>query len=178
MIRWAHKEKVNPKDPEGCGTPVCVIVDAKPTRFSSLCALTAFLGETALQRQFFMVQKGDCADASMTGTANYCAEYVYQLLAVDGIGHDWHWGSKPSDACASCQSDQENCCQTICMAWDGRARTFPSVCHAMELLHARTDVVVALFALGGCKQLLSKDTCLYTEWFDIDEPCQVRREVS
>ena len=53
-----------PSDPEGCGTPVCALVDARPKRFASMCALVRFLRENSLQRQFFMVQKGDCADAS------------------------------------------------------------------------------------------------------------------
>ena len=30
------------------------------------------------------------------------------------------------------------------------------------------------FFSGDCQDLLRKDTCLFTEWFDIDEPCKVK----
>ena len=31
--RWEHKEGVDPKDPEGCGTPVCAAIDGRPKRW-------------------------------------------------------------------------------------------------------------------------------------------------
>jgi hypothetical protein len=34
-------------------------------------------------------------------------------------------------------------------------------------------MVWMIFALGDCEQLLSAESCTYTEWFDIDEPCKV-----
>ena len=46
----------------------------------------------------------------------------------------------------------------------------------MRVLHSRTDVVVVTVALGDCGELLAPDAALYTEWFDIDEPCKVRFE--
>ena len=64
VARWDHREKVDPSDPEGCGTPVCSLIDARPKRFESLCGLARHVQEKSLKRQFFTVQKGDCADAS------------------------------------------------------------------------------------------------------------------
>ena len=32
VSRWEHKERVDPRDPEGCGTPVCTLIDGRPKR--------------------------------------------------------------------------------------------------------------------------------------------------
>ena len=49
---------------EGCGFPVCAIVDSKPKRFRSLCRLVQYMKDENLVRRVLHVQKGDCADAS------------------------------------------------------------------------------------------------------------------
>lgn len=55
---------INPKDVAGCGNPVCVLVDSIPRRFPSLCSFLTYLSSFERVRQFYFVQKGDCADAS------------------------------------------------------------------------------------------------------------------
>ena len=97
---------------------------------------------------------------------------------VEGTGHSWHWGSRPNDGCAGCRADAAGtrCNQRVCLALDGHANTYDNVCEAMRVLHSRTDVVVVTVALGDCGELLAPDAALYTEWFDIDEPCKVRFE--
>ena len=62
--RWEHKEKIDPGDADHCGYPVCVLIDQRPKRFSSMCKFIGYLKINNLDRQFFHVQKGDCADAS------------------------------------------------------------------------------------------------------------------
>ena len=94
-------------------------------------------------------------------------------FAVEGLGHSWHWGSRPNDGCAGCRADAGGCGQRVCVALDGAANAYESVCAAMDALHGRTDAVVALFALGDCAELLAPEAALYTEWFDVDEPCKV-----
>ena len=62
--RWEHKVNLDPREPEGCGYPVCVIVDARPKRFVSLCNFTAWAEEMGLTRRVFELQKGGCEDVS------------------------------------------------------------------------------------------------------------------
>ena len=96
------------------------------------------------------------------------------LLLVEGLGHDRHWGSKPNDGCSGCRADA-GCNQRVCVGADGVANTRANVCEALDALHGRTDVVVALVALGNCGEMLNSEAALYTEWFDIDEPCKVNK---
>ena len=62
--RWDHKEKIDPSDNPHCGFPVCAMIDQRPKRFSSMCKFLGHLKVNNLDRRFFHVQKGDCADAS------------------------------------------------------------------------------------------------------------------
>ena len=58
---WAHQEY---KDEKGCGYPICVLIDAKPVRFRSLCRFMKFIKEENLEFRMFHFQKGDCITAS------------------------------------------------------------------------------------------------------------------
>ena len=62
--RWEHKAKLDPGEPDGCGYPVCAIVDGRPKRFVSLCNFTAWMEEMGLTRRVFELQKGGCEDVS------------------------------------------------------------------------------------------------------------------
>lgn len=152
--RWEHREKISQNDPDGCGYPICVRMDARPTRFTSLCNFTAFLLNKNLVKQLFHIQKGDCADA------------------IEGRGHDFPWGKKAKDDCNRCYKT-DFCQQTLCVASpeDNKARTFESVCRTMEYIHDQRQVITLHVGLGKCKDLLNPNVGLYTEWFDIDEPC-------
>ena len=55
---------VESDDNPACGFPVCVLIDQRPKRFSSMCKFLGYLTLNNLDRRFFHVQKGDCADAS------------------------------------------------------------------------------------------------------------------
>jgi len=58
----------------------------------------------------------------------------------------------------------------VCLNVAGAARSFSDVCAAMDYLGAKTEAVVVAVGLGDCKELYG--SCLYTEWFDLDEPCK------
>merc|ERR1719402_1660506 len=47
-------------DPQGCGNPICVVLDQKPRRFPSLCQFRKWLLETSRDCQINFIQKGDC----------------------------------------------------------------------------------------------------------------------
>lgn len=149
--RWEYRSGLDPEDVDGCGSPVCANIDSRPIRFRSWCHLAKWMMANEHIRRFLHIQKGDCADA------------------IEGKGHDWNWGSNPG-ACESCQASV-GCREKVCIAAKGVATTFTNICEAMKVTHAATDVVTILFALGDCENLLTEQSCLYTEWFDIDEPC-------
>ena len=70
----------------------------------------------ALERQFFTVQKGDCADASEERVPHrVCRKksdnFMGFFFKVEGNGFDWHWGSNPSD-CGACKEEQ-GCAQKV-----------------------------------------------------------------
>ncbi|TRY69476.1 hypothetical protein TCAL_03259 [Tigriopus californicus] len=151
--RWEHRSGLDPEDVDGCGSPVCANVDGRPKRFRSWCNLATWMMANEHIRRFLHIQKGDCADA------------------IEGKGHDWNWGSNPG-SCERCQASV-GCREKVCIAAKGVATTYTSICEAMKASYADTDVVTILFALGDCENLLNEQSlgCLYTEWFDIDEPC-------
>ena len=49
---------------QGCGNPICVILDKKPVRFSSVCQFVNFLCNNNRRQQVNFIQKGDCYDIS------------------------------------------------------------------------------------------------------------------
>ncbi len=64
VLRWDHKERLDESEPEGCGFPVCALVDSRPKRFVSLCALAGWMREQGLERRVLELQKGGCEDVS------------------------------------------------------------------------------------------------------------------
>ena len=81
---------------------------------------------------------------------------VILAIPVEQKGHDWEWGTKAEDLCQAC-TNHEGCKQKICVASEGFARTFESVCTAMEEYHDKKQIVTILIALGDCADLLSVD---------------------
>ena len=150
--RWEHKVKIYAKDVDGCGTPICVNIDARPKRFESLCRFVSYLKTDCIKRQFYQIQKGDCADA------------------IEGKGFDRVWGEMPKDECKTCLNN-DICNTKICLGFNGKAKTFNCVCEAMKTLHDQKDVVLAYIAMGDCSEVFNPQSCLFTEWFDVDEPC-------
>jgi hypothetical protein len=155
VARYPYKEGINQKEPAGCGRPVCAIIDARPVRFSSLCQLFSYMKERGLVRRILHIQKGDCADA------------------IDDNGKDWPWSNNPSGNCNECLGDKEVCGQEICVASnkDSLARTFKSVCNFLEKYHDAKDIRTLHVGLGKCSGLFGEGKLLFTEWFDVDEPC-------
>ena len=49
---------------KGCGNPICVILDKKPVRFTSICQFINYLCNNNRQKQVNFIQKGDCYDIS------------------------------------------------------------------------------------------------------------------
>ena len=193
MKRWEHKVKLDPGEPDGCGYPVCAIVDARPKRFVSLCNFTAWAAEEGLTRRVFELQKGGCEDVSeLKGDLNLPQGGVQmQTLfpAVEGKGLDRRW-APPLRRC-DC-GGHAGCEQPVCINDNGGAKFFPSVCRALRYLGPRKRVKVISLGLGKCKPLYSGElqvrpvprpcgvkrlphyscpACIYTEWFDLDEPC-------
>ena len=46
----------------------------------------------------------------------------------------------------------------ICLAIDGKAKTYDSVCEAMKELNDQKDVVTIMVSMGVCADLLSKES--------------------
>ena len=70
---------------QGCGNPVCVVIDQKPRRFKSLCSFIKFVKPRGDQMNF--IQKGDCYDISK----RHCKKKSIQNLFPDWvIFHTFH----------------------------------------------------------------------------------------
>ena len=64
VARFPYKEGIQRDEPDGCGRPVCALIDTRPMRFSSLCQLVKTMSDEGHYHRILHVQKGDCADAS------------------------------------------------------------------------------------------------------------------
>ena len=69
---------------------------------------------------------------------------------VENKGHEWIWGDKVED-CKAC-SAADGCKDKVCVAADGYAQTFPSVCEALKVFGDKKDLVTMYWALGDCKE--------------------------
>merc|ERR1712037_371167 len=154
IARYSYKEGIIPGEPEGCGRPVCAIIDSRPIRFASLCQLFNHMTNEGMYSRVLHIQKGDCADA------------------IEHEGKNWPWSSKPN-SCRECESHAP-CNKPICVATQRGEKTFAmtykSICRFLEKFHDATNEVTLHVGLGSCMNLFGKAP-LYTEWFDIDEPC-------
>ena len=78
------------------------------------------------------------------------------FISVEHKGFDWPWGNGKQE-CDKC-SEHSGCNQTVCVGYEGKAKTFESVCEAMNELHDKKEVITILIALGECANLLTKDS--------------------
>lgn len=148
--RWPHQERLDPNEPMGCGFPVCAMVDMKPIRFQSLCNFTGWMRQEGHVRRIIEVQKGGCEDA------------------IESVGLDRDWAEQVVEQC-QCGS-HEGCNTPICLNDNGHAKSFPNTCSAVQYLKGKTQQTLIAIGLGSCRDLYS--ACLFTEWFDFDEPCR------
>ena len=63
-----------------CGRPVCAIIDARPKRFRSLCALFNYMKDESLHHRILHVQKGDCAAASKTRLKRLTVRRIFSVI--------------------------------------------------------------------------------------------------
>lgn len=112
------------------------------------------------------------------------------MLQVEGKGLDRPWGPSPHPKKCDC-GKHDGCKQPVCINDNGLAKSFPTVCNAVMYLHKRKKLKLIAIGLGECKTIYSCKkkkqnclmkyiqnltlfvlACLYTEWFDLDEPCK------
>jgi len=155
---WSHQP--HKKDPPGCGNPICVLIDARPERFKSMCQFVHYLEDNNLHRRMFHIQKGDC------------------LNAIAKKSKNWAWGDKAS--CSEYSGEDQKYDIPLCLVDIGekRAHHFDNTCKAMKYLSKREKAQSLYLGIEDrgspdqCKSLLkNRQVYLKTEWFDIDEPC-------
>ncbi|CAB4055362.1 unnamed protein product [Lepeophtheirus salmonis] len=149
--RWKYERQKGQS--EGCGYPICVLLDGIPWRFKSLCDFIHHL-EISNQdhiRRIFQIQKGDCADA------------------IDGLGWKNPWKEKET-SCHTCRED-EYCNTKVCWVNDNHSTTYENICSLLSNLSHHT--ISGWIGIGECEGFFSRGSCINTEWFDIDYPCGV-----
>ena len=72
------------------------------------------------------------------------------------------------NGCNKCRKNKE-CNKKVCVNDNGHAKSFNNTCEANKyLMKQPKSLELVSFALGDCKELYSQ--CLYTEWFNLDDP--------
>merc|ERR1712064_54710 len=149
-----HIEGLRPEDAPGCGFPICTIVDMRVKSFKSMCHLVEWMVDTSKFRQVFEIQKGSCIDT----------------IKKRKTPRIKPWATKPSDEdCKKCSEDK-TCNRTVCVNDKGHAKSFSNFCEAnlyLSNLEPKKTQLLAI-ALGECKSLYKG--CIFTEWFDLDNP--------
>merc|ERR1719402_256769 len=184
-------------DPQGCGNPICVVLDQKPRRFPSLCQFRKWLLETSRDCQINFIQKGDC----------------YEIIDGNGKKNEKQPWTEPlpddnyNDICEGCRNDT-NCRSKVTFNIDlqsllegqssakggptyqkdddeeegarlvGVPVEFDNICEAMKYFSKRENLNINTQVIGfGHKQKhvllpLQGEQCLWTEWFDFESPCR------
>merc|ERR1711962_83840 len=159
---WAHKP--NEKAGPGCGNPICVLIDARPERFKSMCDFIHYIDDNKLRYRMFHIQKGDC------------------YTAIQGKGHKYEWGKDESCGDYGQGSNYGKYDVPLCLVdiAEERAHHFDNPCKAMKYLAHRKEAITLYLGIGDrdatdqCQHLLkNKKLYMRTEWFDIDEPCVI-----
>jgi len=172
---YRYKERLG-KEPVGCGYPVCVEVDMRLKRFTSMCAFSKWMKEGNHQNRVFMVQKGDCGH--IIENKEPARSYRKKPWAKN-FGRKKKGSPPPWKACHK----HDGCNTEICLNDDGVAKTFPNVRQAMLYMkngyrrgsyyqkkrRAMRELNVIAVGLGNCADLYQKG-CINTEWFDLDDP--------
>ena len=75
---------------QGCGNPVCVVIDSKPRRFQSVCKFIEFIEGTDRDKMMHFLQKGDCYDISIA----VCSLILILLTPIFQLTVKEHWKSR------------------------------------------------------------------------------------
>merc|ERR1719402_702145 len=182
-------------DPQGCGNPICVVLDQKPRRFPSLCQFRKWLLETSRDCQINFIQKGDCYEIiDGNGKKNEKQPWTEDLPddnyndICEGCRNDTYCRSKVTfnidlqsllEGQSSAKGgptyqkddDEEEGARLV-----GVPVEFDNICEAMKYFSKRENLNINTQVIGfGHKQKrdllpLQGDQCLWTEWFDFDTP--------
>jgi len=171
----------------GCGYPVCVVLDKRPMRFKSICALIGHLSIENRLKQMNYIQKGDC----------------YDIISGNADNSTWTTPEVQPD-CSKCLED-ENCKREIVLNIDissvldgessgyggkkfdprdekrmaGVPMEFSNVCEAMIFIGKNPNINMKTKLIGLIAGKLNDviplksgtDACVWTEWFNTDDPC-------
>jgi len=186
---WDHKPQEG--EIQGCGNPICVVIDRKVRRFKSVCKYSKFVCDESRKNQMNFIQKGDC----------------YDIIDGDGAEKEpWTPPDLDLGDCEACKKD-EYCGKKVTVNIDlknivmgessaygssdfneqnaqsgrmvGVPIEFSNICQLMKFMKSRENLNIKTqvigIALGAKKEIfpLDKDSrsCLWTEWFDHDTPC-------
>merc|ERR1711915_667350 len=159
---FPHEEFMD-EEGMGCGNPVCVIIDAKPRRFRSLCQMAKFLRmNNRAEKYINFVQKGDCYDIIDNGDRQ----------SGKGGADDKSWINAAPQGCERCMQDKD-CNQHVVLIIDimsvlkgvSSAPGGPIFNPNLEGAKKKSGLPFEYFNPAG------GDTCLWTEYFDMDTPC-------
>merc|ERR1719431_351806 len=186
---FAHQARSEKEEPKGCGNPVCVVIDRKPRRFESLSSFNRFMGEERPGDQINFVQKGDCYDI-IENDGGRTKPWVdpspaLQMEDCERCRKDIYCGKE-----IVINVDLSSIIIGMSSAFGGDLfhpetnkrmagvpMEFRSVCDAMLFFQVRNNLNIKTQILGyglGTKLILypqEGDRCLWTEWFDQNDPC-------
>jgi len=150
---WPYRERLDKKEPRGCGFPICAEIDMIPKRFTSLCAFAEWMKTQGQEKRVFMVQKQDCQNI------------------IERKRRDKYKGWAKLIGSSRICKKHSGCNTEVCINDNGIAKTFQYVSRATKYLarnrRLRRKQVIAI-GLGKCSILYKSS--IYTEWFDMDEP--------
>jgi len=182
--------------PEGCGNPVCLALDKKPMRFSSLCHAYAYLKMYNRLDSMHFVQKGDCMDIIMgksekavwvdskkegdldctaCSKSKYCKNVVTLNIDLSNLllGKSSAFGGKNY-----INKNNED------KRMSGVPVEFENMCHAMNFIKRKENVNQKTKLMGVYFGPLTdiiptsdEKKCLWTEWFDTDAACNSDKDI-
>jgi len=191
------------EDPKGCGNPICVVLDQKPRRFPSLCQFRKWLLDTSRDCQINYIQKGDCYEIiDGDGQKNEkqpwtepLPDSTYDNDICEGCRNDTNCkkkvtfnidlqnlleGQSSAKGGPTYQNDDDDE-EGVRMV--GVPVEFDNICEAMRYFSKRDNLNINTQVIGfGHKKKddllpLQGDKCLWTEWFDLESPCQKNGEL-
>jgi len=188
VVPYPHRP--TPTEPKGCGNPVCVILDKKPMRFTSVCQLVRSLITNNRRNQVNFIQKGDCYDIIDNNNGAAKKPWVDEkedLSDCDACSKD--------DTCkhsVTINIDLKNLLYGESSAFGGESfneataqrmvgvpMDFKNICQMMRFFknykNINFNTQVVGFSLGQVSDIYpdrdESESCLWTEWFDYDTPC-------
>ena len=190
-------------DPPGCGNPICTVLDQKPVRFSSFCAYSKEMCQKSRKNQMNFIQKGDCydiidskegakkkpwtdqeldlGDCSACRKDNYCNQTVTVNIDLKSLlfGESSGWGGKGNKVAENDKDRNKH------GRLPGVPLEFPNICELMKFIQERKNVNIKTqvfgIAIGPRNEIFptNKESlhCLWTEWFDVDTPCNTKGDI-